>query len=92
MITPKGLRHLHASFLINELNVNPLVVQKRLGYSDIQITLGVYAHLYPTIDSEIANQMNGKIKIQTSGNSLLNNWNGNQYINRSNESNLEDEK
>ncbi|GAQ19499.1 integrase [Oceanobacillus picturae] len=91
-ISPKGLRHSHASFLINELNVNPLVVQKRLGHSDIQITLGVYAHLYPTIDSEIANQINGKIKIQTSSNSLLNNWNGNQYINRSNESNLEDDK
>jgi len=26
--------------LINELNANPLAVQKRLGHSDIQITLG----------------------------------------------------
>lgn len=34
-IQPKGLRHSLASFLINELNVNPLVVQKRLGHSNI---------------------------------------------------------
>lgn len=31
-IQPKGLRHSHASLLINELNVNPLAVQKRLGH------------------------------------------------------------
>ncbi|OMC78456.1 site-specific integrase [Viridibacillus sp. FSL H8-0123] len=80
-IQPKGLRHSHASFLINELNANPLVVQKRLGHSDIQITLGTYSHLYPTIDNEIASKMNGKIKIQTST-ETQSNWNGNQHFKR----------
>lgn len=80
-IQPKGLRHSHASFLINELNANPLVIQKRLGHSDIQITLGTYSHLYPTIDNEIADQMSGKIKIQTATETKTN-WNGNQFVNK----------
>lgn len=75
-IPPKGLRHSHASLLINE-GVNPLAVQKRLGHSDIQITLGTYSHLYPTIDREVADNLSGKIKINTSDVSLIN-WNGNQ--------------
>lgn len=78
-IQPKGLRHSHASLLINELNANPLAVQKRLGYSDIQITLGTYSHLYPTIDREVADNLNGLIKIKTINKSLVV-WNGNQHI------------
>lgn len=76
-IQPKGLRHSHASLLINELNANPLAVQKRLGHSDIQITLGIYSHLYPTIDREVADQLSGKIEIKT-GDKSLTNFNGNQ--------------
>lgn len=76
-IQPKGLRHSHASLLINELNANPLAVQKRLGHSDIQITLGTYSHLYPTIDREVADNLKNIIKIKTSNKSLVN-WNGNQ--------------
>lgn len=78
-IQPKGLRHSHASLLINELNANPLAVQKRLGHSDIQITLGTYSHLYPTIDREVADNLKNIIKINTSKNSLIN-WNGNQHV------------
>ncbi|EKG8799062.1 tyrosine-type recombinase/integrase, partial [Enterococcus faecalis] len=80
-IQPKGLRHSHASLLINELNANPLAVQKRLGHSDIQITLGTYSHLYPTIDREVADNLKNIIKIKTSTKSLIN-WNGNQYTKR----------
>lgn len=80
-IPPKGLRHSHASLLINE-GVNPLAVQKRLGHSDIQITLGTYSHLYPTIDREVADNLSGKIKINTSTASLTN-WNGNQAYKKS---------
>ncbi|MBO0476680.1 site-specific integrase [Vagococcus sp. DIV0080] len=76
-IQPKGLRHSHASLLINELNANPLAVQKRLGHSDIQITLGTYSHLYPTIDREVADNLKNIIQIKTSNKSLVN-WNGNQ--------------
>lgn len=81
-ITPKGLRHSHASFLINELGANPLAVQKRLGHSDIQITLGTYSHLYPTIDRDVADQLNGRINIKTAEKSLTN-WNGNQVYKKS---------
>lgn len=80
-IQPKGLRHSHASLLINELNANPLTIQKRLGHSDIQITLGVYSHLYPTIDREVADQLSGKILVKTSDKKLTN-WNGNQHVNK----------
>lgn len=76
-IQPKGLRHSHASLLINELNANPLAVQKRLGHSDIQITLGTYSHLYPTIDRDVADKLGGIMKIKTARDSLIN-WNGNQ--------------
>lgn len=78
-IQPKGLRHSHASLLINELNANPLAVQKRLGHSDIQITLGTYSHLYPTIDREVADGLKNLISIKISDKSLVK-WNGNQHI------------
>lgn len=77
-IQPKGLRHSHASLLINELNANPLAVQKRLGHSDIQITLGTYSHLYPTIDREVADNLNNLINIKTTNQSITG-WMGNQY-------------
>lgn len=80
-IQPKGLRHSYASLLINELNANPLAVQKRLGHSDIQVTLGTYSHLYPTIDREVADNLKGLVKIKTTDKDLVR-WNGNQYISK----------
>lgn len=56
-----------------------MTIQKRLGHSDIQITLGVYSHLYPTIDREVADQLSGKILVKTSDKKLTN-WNGNQHV------------
>jgi integrase len=58
IIQPKGLRHSHASLLINEYNTNPLLVQKRLGHSKIETTLNVYSHLYPNADRQLAEQLN----------------------------------
>lgn len=75
------MRHSHASLLINELNANPLAVQKRLGHSDIQVTLGTYSHLYPTIDREVADNLKGLVKIKTTDKDLVR-WNGNQYISK----------
>lgn len=59
MIQAKGLRHSHASFLIN--NANPLIIKDRLGHEDIKTTLSTYLHLYPNVNFEIANSMSGSI-------------------------------
>lgn len=64
------------------MNANSLAVQERLGHFDIQITLGTYSHLYPTIDREVADNLSGKIKINTSSTSLVN-WNGKQAYKKS---------
>jgi integrase len=39
------LRHCHASHLIRG-GATPILVQKRLGHKTIEITLGVYGHLF----------------------------------------------
>ncbi|QIW52118.1 tyrosine-type recombinase/integrase [Lactococcus raffinolactis] len=61
-IQAKALRHSHASLLINEYNVTPLLIQKRLGHTDIRTTLGIYSHLYPNADEEITSQLKDLIK------------------------------
>ena len=43
-IQAKGLRHSHASYLINEHNADILVISKRLGHSSPEITLKHYSH------------------------------------------------
>jgi integrase len=53
-ITFHGLRHTHASMLL-KLGVHPKVVQERLGHSSIQVTLDLYSHLYPNMQSDAAN-------------------------------------
>ncbi|MHC5268845.1 tyrosine-type recombinase/integrase [Enterococcus sp. LJL98] len=78
-IQAKGLRHSHASYLINELNVNVLILSKRLGHSSPEITLKHYAHLWPGVDKEIAVEMTGKIKINTSEKKRFQ-FNGNQAV------------
>ena len=65
-IQAKGLRHSHASFLINEYNANPLIIKDRLGHEDIKTTLSTYSHLYPNINFEIAKNMTGSIIYTTS--------------------------
>lgn len=61
-IQAKALRHSHASLLINEYNVTPLLIQKRLGHTDIRTTLGIYSHLYPNADEEITRKLKDLIK------------------------------
>lgn len=56
-IQNKGLRHSHASLLINEYNTTPLLIQKRLGHANIKTTLGIYSHLYPNADREITDNL-----------------------------------
>lgn len=78
-IQAKGLRHSHASFLINEYNANPLIIKDRLGHEDIKTTLSTYSHLYPNVNFEIANSISGSIKFIQST-KINNKFNGNQHI------------
>jgi integrase len=50
-ITLKGLRHTHATLLLQS-GTNPKIVQERLGHSDISTTLNIYTHVTPTIQTE----------------------------------------
>lgn len=78
-IQAKGLRHSHASYLINEINASVLVISKRLGHSSPEVTLKHYAHLWSGVDKELALNMGGRIKIRTAKNSMIG-FNGNQAI------------
>ena len=80
-IQAKGLRHSHASFLINELNVSVLILSKRLGHSSPEITLKHYSHLWDGADEVITNEMAGIINVSFPSSSLVH-FNGNQAISK----------
>ena len=44
--TVRSLRHFHASLMLQG-NMDPVVVSKRLGHSNVSTTLNVYAHVLP---------------------------------------------
>lgn len=52
-----ALRHSHAALLIS-LGESALVIKERLGHENIKTTLGIYGHLYPNINKEVANKLN----------------------------------
>ena len=39
------------------MNIHPKVVSERLGHSDIRITLQLYSHTIPTLQSEAATKI-----------------------------------
>ncbi|MFZ1757764.1 MAG: tyrosine-type recombinase/integrase [Streptococcus suis] len=78
-IQAKGLRHSHASYLINEHNIDVLVISRRLGHSSPEITLKHYAHLWSRNDESVANAIEGDIAIKHSIESQVK-FNGNQSI------------
>ncbi|MBC1527437.1 site-specific integrase [Listeria seeligeri] len=78
-IQAKGLRHSHASYLINEFNVSVLILSKRMGHSSPEITLKHYSHMWAGIDEEIAQEMTGNIQIKTALKTKIQ-FNGNQTI------------
>lgn len=48
-----GLRHSHASHMLAE-NVHPKIVQERLGHSSIAITMDIYSHVMPNMQTDAA--------------------------------------
>ena len=47
------LRHSHASMLVS-MGFPPIVIRDRLGHADIQTTMNIYSHLYPTAGDTVA--------------------------------------
>lgn len=52
-IHPHDLRHSHVAHLI-EKGVSPLAISERMGHESVNVTLGIYGHLYPNKQREIA--------------------------------------
>jgi integrase len=52
-VTLHKLRHSHASHMLAS-NIHPKIVQERLGYSSIAITMDIYSHLMRNMQGEAA--------------------------------------
>lgn len=50
------IRHSHVSLLI-ELGFSALLVSERLGHENVSTTLNIYAHLFPSKQSEVADRL-----------------------------------
>ena len=59
-VTLKGLRHTHATILM-ELGVPPKVVQERLGHSTITTTMNIYSHVTPTMQKNAVDQFASRL-------------------------------
>jgi len=62
VITPHGFRHTHCSLLF-EANASIKEVQERLGHSDIQTTMNIYAHVTEKKKEETAEKFANYINI-----------------------------
>lgn len=51
------LRHTHATFLIGVLQINPKIVQERLGHANVKTTIGTYSHALPSLQQEAVDKM-----------------------------------
>ena len=56
-----GLRHTWATLAL-QAGVHPKVVQERLGHSTISITLDIYSHVNPAMDTDAANTVAALIR------------------------------
>lgn len=54
-VTPHSFRHTHTSLLI-EANVHIKEIQERLGHSDINTTMDIYAHMTKNLKKEASNK------------------------------------
>jgi integrase len=60
-VTLHKLRHSHASHML-AANIHPKVVQERLGHSSIAVTMDIYSHLMPNMQSEAAAAVDGAVR------------------------------
>jgi integrase len=56
VLTIKGLRHTHATLLL-EIGIHPKVVQERLGHSNISTTMNIYSHVTPTMQRDAVERL-----------------------------------
>ncbi|MEK5100928.1 tyrosine-type recombinase/integrase [Cytobacillus sp. FSL M8-0252] len=64
-VTPHSFRHTHTSLLI-EANVHIKEIQERLGHSDINTTMDIYAHMTKNIKKEASDKFSSLMKDLTS--------------------------
>lgn len=57
VITGKGLRHSHASYLINVLQKDILYVARRMGHADKSTTLNTYSHWFNALDKTVSEEI-----------------------------------
>ena len=60
-VTFHGLRHTHITNLLRA-NVHPKIASERAGHSSVAITLDVYSHVLPAMQSDAAELINANIK------------------------------
>ncbi|WP_077296844.1 tyrosine-type recombinase/integrase [Virgibacillus pantothenticus] len=60
-ITPHSFRHTHTSLLI-EANVHIKEIQERLGHSDINTTMDIYAHMTKNMKKEASTKFSNLMK------------------------------
>jgi len=60
-VTLHKLRHSHASHLL-AANIHPKIVQERLGHGSIGITMDLYSHLMPNMQTEAAAAVDGAMR------------------------------
>jgi integrase len=60
-ITFHGLRHTCATLLF-QAGVPVKVIQERLGHKRVEITLGIYAHVLPSMQQDAAARLGALLK------------------------------
>lgn len=60
-VTPHSFRHTHTSLLI-EANVHIKEIQERLGHSDINTTMDIYAHMTKNVKKEASDRFSNLMK------------------------------